>query len=942
MFHHTAKRMTALLLACATCAGMSLQQAAPLTASAGELLGESTFDYKIAPWQPTENAPARQYVDIQDGAAHISILVPEGIDSSVWDLQFRHRGLDFVKGHKYKVSFSARARREGMEITSYIGDLNDNERYFVLDGSSGCMDMGPAMDGRWGTPAALTTEYQVFSGTFIPAFTVENAEWTFRYAMDRNGYGGNAAAGDELWFDNMSIEDITDPDTPPPVLDYGYAARGFSGLENNFISVNQLGYYPQLAKHATLGDNAGDMLPGAQRIELSGSYTYEVVNAADGTVAYTGKTGTAQKDADSGDTVCRIDFSAFDQPGEYYIRIRDKAWRSFPFTIGDNIYSKSEYGLLTDALNYFYQNRSGVEILDKFITSGDISGLAHESFPDEATGYVQKAWSSSGETDLDTAKENSSSEINIGGGWYNGADFDKSMTESGIALWTLQNLYERTIQSAEGKEKFAPSSCTVVVPEAANAYPDLLDECRYQLDFMAKMQVQPDETTWGDCAGLYYHRLHGIGFDAQQKDYGEEHRAAYMVEPPTFAATLSFAACAAQAARLWAPYDADYAAELLERAQAAYQAYKTLYYAPTVHEEIEPKSLYAPPNQGVNGEPYSDMEVADDAYWAACELYLSAAAANDAKAAAAYLKDLTGYKDALCVNERITGGDSLSGAGTYTLFSWGCTAAAGTLSLALHRDLLTDAQKQTLTDSIVAAADAYIGIEEAQGYGIPYRCDPDYSLPGADYYPGVYERNSNLLAVNNLIAMAYAYDLTGSGKYLDGVAAGMDYLLGNNPLAFSYITGYGSYSVTNPVHRYWLHQLYPMLPKAPAGVLAGGPNGGWLDAYMQLLGFKSYSEDTPSQRVYADSVEAWSVNESSLSANASLAWAVSFLQDAVSSDVLSGDVNGDGTADKADAEMLMNYLLGAGDVTVPRAADMNHDARLNAVDLSLLKRALLS
>ena len=87
-------------------------------------------------------------------------------------------------------------------------------------------------------------------------------------------YSGNAYKGDELWFDDMSIEDLTDDITCPPVSNYGYTARGFSGLENNFISINQLGYYQNLEKIATFGDNYGDFTYGAKYFKLDKVYDY--------------------------------------------------------------------------------------------------------------------------------------------------------------------------------------------------------------------------------------------------------------------------------------------------------------------------------------------------------------------------------------------------------------------------------------------------------------------------------------------------------------------------------------------------------------------------------------------------------------------------------------------------------------------------------------------
>ena len=943
-----------MMLAGTVLTQMTLYQPASLTASGGEVLGESTFDHKIIPWQPIATSPARQHFSIDEGALHIVIEKAKGGTGERWDLQTVYKNLSFKAQHRYKVSFQVKASRDGVELCSAIyrsGDIY--EEVFVLDGATGDMHMGPYMGGNWHlAPAIVNREYQTFEGIFTPTEDLSQAVWALEYAPGTEYYG-NAVDGDELWFDNMSIECLDcDECNADPNAAYGMTNRARSGLAENYISVNQLGYFPDGVKNAVLSDNSGDLLFGAEKLTLTGSYDYEIVSTADDEVVYTGKTGKAQYDKDSDDHVCKIDFTEFTQPGEYYIRIKGKEWRSFPFSISAGIYSGEEQNLLTDALNYFYQNRSGMDLSQKFITSGEPNELIHAANRNESIGVVWDQWCFDQLTDAAHTLADRESRINAGGGWCSGTNYDKNMTEGGIAVWTLQNMYERAVQSAAGIEKFADGSGTVSVPESGNKYPDILDECRYELDFMAKMKVQPDEKTWGELAGLYYHKLQGVGFEALEKDYEHEFHSAYLVQPPTFAATLNYAACAAQGARLWAPYDKAYAESLMQSAKEAYAAFLQYYYQADVktarndrgaecyQEELNTASQYAPRGDVL----YGDIEVTDDAYWAACELFISANALHDTEAAAAYLKELSEYDKAFQVQAKITGGDNRSPEGTQALFNWGCTASAGTLSLALHTELLTAAQKDTLEKSILGAADLYLETEAKQGYGTPYQYDESYSEPigmsGLIPYSG-YEFDSNSHALSDLIALAYAYDLTGESKYLGGVTTGMDYLLGNNPLSFSFITGYGSYCAENPKHRYWLNEAEPSLPKAPDGVIVSGPNAIWLDDYMYAIGFAPKLDSTASQRYYADSTETASANSCSLSANASLAWVASFLQDSHTDEVQTGDVTGDGTVDKNDVQALVNYLLCDGELAVPRAADLNRDAKLNAADLSLLKQMLL-
>ncbi|HOR22379.1 MAG TPA: glycoside hydrolase family 9 protein, partial [Ruminococcus sp.] len=64
-------------------------------------------------------------------------------------------------------------------------------------------------------------------------------------------------------------------------------------------------------------------------------------------------------------------------------------------------------------------------------------------------------------------------------------------------------------------------------------------------------------------------------------------------------------------------------------------------------------------------------------------------------------------------------------------------------------------------------------------------------------------------------------------------------------------------------------------PKAPCGVMAGGPNSGMQDPWVQGSGWKK--GQIPPQKCYLDHIEAWSVNECTINWNASLAWLSGFV-----------------------------------------------------------------
>ncbi len=244
---------------------------------------------------------------------------------------------------------------------------------------------------------------------------------------------------------------------------------------------------------------------GASTIDLTeDTYDFEICDAKSGFVVYKGTSGKKIEDADSGDTVYKLDFTSFTETGMFYIKVGD--WRSFDFSIYNDIYSDSSHDMFSNAMNYFYQNRSGIDIEEKYITSGDKAVLAHKGGHKTDIASVQKIWKNYYYNDEASAKY-ASSEITASGGWYDASNHSKYVVDGGISVWILQNMYERAARTQEGKERFADGSGAVVIPETGNGIPNILDEAAYELDWMTSMVVKADEPTWGKYAGLVYHQI---------------------------------------------------------------------------------------------------------------------------------------------------------------------------------------------------------------------------------------------------------------------------------------------------------------------------------------------------------------------------------------------------------------------------------------------------
>ena len=107
--HRKSKKILAGLLALATIAPMAGSMTALTASAAGQVLGETDFTYKALPWHTCESSPAKQNFWIEDGTFHIKVLNGDGAEGAKWDLQFRHRNLNFKKGHKYTISCKVKA-----------------------------------------------------------------------------------------------------------------------------------------------------------------------------------------------------------------------------------------------------------------------------------------------------------------------------------------------------------------------------------------------------------------------------------------------------------------------------------------------------------------------------------------------------------------------------------------------------------------------------------------------------------------------------------------------------------------------------------------------------------------------------------------------------------------------------------------------------------------
>ena len=860
-----AKRM--LAAAAAICTAGTLLTALPNSVFAGQLLGQTDFSDGVGlPWHVCESATGEMEFKISDGVYRITIVNPGGASNGGedrWDCQFRHRGLTIESGKHYTVSFDITASKDCTYYTK-IGDLAEP---FAEDWHGEPDDS--QHEAYWNVQPLTANKTVTVNGSFTATRTAE-VEWAFHIG------GDSVPAGTVFTFDNMSLI-CTDSDTYDYVKPETWNRAG--------ILTNQVNYFPQLEKKATLLS------------DQTSSVSFSLLDESGKTV-FIGDSSVLGEDADSGDSVHVLDFSKFQEPGTYTLEADGQKSRSFSID-GTAYYS----GMLYDALNYFYQNRSGIAIESQFITSGDSTSLARAAGHSNDTARIT--------TDWDDLNSNGGTQ-DVTGGWYDAGDHGKYVVNGGISLWMMQNQYEHAKQKGDTS---AYEDGTMSIPENNNGYPDLLDEARWEMEWMLKMIVQD-----GEYADMAYHKVHDIKWTALGMTPADD-TLERILKPPTTCATLNLAACAAQASRLWRDLDSDFSKQCLDAAEAAYAAAKK-------HPD-----LYAPIDQSIGGGPYGDDDATDEFYWAAAELYLTTGDSS-------YQKDMKASDWYLDVPTTLKGGESVD---TVASFDWGHTAALGSISLSLYPDQLgKDAEK--LSDAFSEAADTYLQLEDKQGYGQPYAAS---TISSSDSDNG-YVWGSNSFVIDNAIILAYAYDLTDNTDYLNGAATAMDYLLGRNPVDYSYVTGYGTHAVQYPHHRFWAHQLSESFPMAPSGVLVGGPNSGMEDPWVQGSGWKK--GEIPPAKCYLDHIEAWSVNECTINWNEPLAWMTAFLCDATDgimvgsvsqADAIESAENSTTATADSDSESIMHTTKQAAAAAAQSEQDSNDSASHFPIKLLIILGAVL-
>ena len=184
-------------------------------------------------------------------------------------------------------------------------------------------------------------------------------------------------------------------------------------------------------------------------------------------------TGTLQQwnggatHTNSGDIIWWFDFSTFTTPGNYYIYDVANNAASYQFRIGDDVFKDA----LTQTVRSYYYQRCGIA----------------KTAVNAGAGYADAACHQHALQDTDCRLFNdkanaANSSQNLSGGWHDAGDYTKYVNFTWSTLIDLLNAYQQN-----------PTVWTddYNIPESGNGVPDILDEVKYELDWLLKMQ-QPN------------------------------------------------------------------------------------------------------------------------------------------------------------------------------------------------------------------------------------------------------------------------------------------------------------------------------------------------------------------------------------------------------------------------------------------------------------------
>ncbi len=304
---------------------------------------------------------------------------------------------------------------------------------------------------------------------------------------------------------NAPVEEVFTSMEEEPLLSYEVP------VSEPGILVNQFGYLPQSKKVAVF---CGKEIPSV----------FYVVKEETGEVVYTGSPEAEGYNRGKDEYNSYGDFSQWTAEGTYYIEA-PVLGRSYSFEIRKNLYDE----VFQEACKQYYYSRCGMTLTEEYAGES-----AHNAC------HIGNA----------VLVENISVSADVTGGWHQDEKGQKSVVTAAKTIGILLLAYELYGQAFTDD---------MGIPESGNGIPDLLDEIRYEIDWLLKMQ---DQQTGAVYAGV---TVYTPGTDASGK------ASNIYVEPAGAETEKAFAMALAKFSYLYQNYDTQYATTCLKAADRAFK-----------------------------------------------------------------------------------------------------------------------------------------------------------------------------------------------------------------------------------------------------------------------------------------------------------------------------------------------------------------------------------
>ena len=425
------------------------------------------------------------------------------------------------------------------------------------------------------------------------------------------------------------------------------------------------------------------------------------------------------------------------------------------------------------------------------VTNALIKGLYYQRCgcdlkPEHAGVYTHPACHTAPAADW----EDRSIQRRVTGGWHDAGDYGKYVGPGAVTVGHMLYAW-----------KLFPEGCSedLNIPETGNGVPDILNEARYELEWMLQMQRSD---------GAFHHKLTKARFAPfimPQDDKEPEY-----LMPVSHCATAAACACLALAYRVYKAFDEAFANHLLLSARRAWEwlMKHTDDYVPFRNPE------------GVYTGWYGERTDKDDRFWAACELFAATGEAEYRAAAEAL------YAEGLDLLQ--FGWSDVSGMGALCcLFDLG-EATGEVLYTKLKEDFLTRSEEA-------------LKLSQASGYGTALA-------------PDQYVWGSILPIMSNAMAMIMNARLTGREDMRDAALKQWNYALGMNALDLCFVTGFGERRVMHPHHR---PSDADGIEEPVPGLISGGPNNKM--CFPQTR--EKMGENTPPAKYFVEETFSADTNE---------------------------------------------------------------------------------